>query len=224
MYLHRAVPIVGLAFTLSACGMLLGLGDDDEELPVRETTDAATPPDVSADVATEPRPDVTVDAPADVAPPRPRRVFVTGSRFDGALGGGLGADAKCAAAAAAAGLPGTFVAYVATDAGSAEARLGAPGQWFRTGDGARVFDAGPAFEATPAVPIDRTEDGGVVAAPVFVWTGNALPSAGESTCADWTATTGFGGYGKADTNGAEWRQGLGTTDCAEPQRLYCFEL
>lgn len=217
---------IGMLFLVAGCGTLLGIGDDDE-LPARPVPDAATGADAAAD-AIEPRADAEadagVDAPIDVAPPRQRRVFVTGSRFDGALGGAAGADAKCQAAAAAAKLGGTFVAYVATDGGTAESRFATPQQWFRTNDGARVFDAGPAFEATPAVPIDRTEDGGVLGGAVYVWTGNALPNAGERTCSDWTATTGFGGFGKADTNSGDWKQGIGTVDCAEPQRLYCFEL
>lgn len=218
--MHRTLAL-GLMVLATACGTLLGI-DDDEDLPPRPAPeadggpgapDAATPVDAA---------DARIDA-DDAAPVRPRRVFVTGSRFDGALGGVAGADAKCQAAAVAAGLPGTFVAYLATDGATAESRLASPGPWFRTNDGARVFDAGPAFEATPAVPIDRTEDGGVLGGAVFVWTGIALPNAGERTCADWSATTGFGGFGKADTNGADWKQGIGTVDCAEPQRLYCFE-
>ncbi len=220
--MHRTLAL-GLVVLATACGTLLGI-DGDEDLPPRPAPEADAGTDAPETAApVDAGADARADAAEDAAPVRLRRVFVTGSRFDGALGGVAGADAKCQAAAVAAGLPGTFIAYLATDGGAADGRFATPGPWFRTNDGARVFDAGPAFEATPAVPIDRTEDGGALGGAVFVWTGLAPANAGERTCADWSAVTGFGGFGKADTNGAEWKQGVGTADCKEPQRLYCFE-
>jgi hypothetical protein len=53
----------------------------------------------------------------------PKRVFVSGSKWNGNLGGLAGADAKCQQAADAAGLGGTFRAWISDDATSASSRL-----------------------------------------------------------------------------------------------------
>jgi hypothetical protein len=52
-----------------------------------------------------------------------RFAFVSGTKFTGALGGLIGADQQCAALAGAAGLSGTYRAWLSDDTGSPATRF-----------------------------------------------------------------------------------------------------
>src|SRR5436189_159847 len=67
--------------------------------------------------------------------PRRNVAFVTRATYTGNLGGSTGGDAKCAVAATAAGLTGTFVAFLSTSTGrDAGSQLTASRGWARVDD------------------------------------------------------------------------------------------
>ena len=68
----------------------------------------------------------------------PRIVFVTSSTFEADLGGIAGADGKCQAAASAAGLSGTFYAWLSTSATSPSSHFTRAGAGWARVDGKPV--------------------------------------------------------------------------------------
>lgn len=62
-------------------------------------------------------------SPSPTPAPTSKRVFVTKAQFNGNLGGLLGADQKCMAAAQSANLAGTFKAWLSSSTVSASSRL-----------------------------------------------------------------------------------------------------
>src|SRR5437016_3989404 len=136
------------------------------------------------------------DAPADIAvdsAPPPNRMFATRDTFAGALGGLAGADATCTAAAAAAGLGGTFVALLSTSTTNAIDRLTAARGWARV-DGVPFADMPAAIfpstfcdacdELVLAPPLD--EYGNAVSG--YAWTGTtSRGTSNGNACADWTS-------------------------------------
>jgi hypothetical protein len=176
-----------------------------------------------AAVAKDAPPDVAIDAAAPA-----NRVFVTSQSFDGALGGAAGADAKCAAAAAAAGLDGMFIAAVSTSTTNAIDRLAGARGWVRV-DGIPFADMPSAIfpstfcdacdELVLAPPLD--EYGQVVSG--YAWTGTTSRGTYNGNgCTDWTTTAGSGGIGALNTvfDGFAY---AGQT-CATQLHLYCFEV
>jgi hypothetical protein len=164
-------------------------------------------------------------------------VFVTKAKFTGNLGGLAGADIKCNAAATAAGLPGTYVAWISDSVTTASDRLGAGRGFVRT-DGLPFADTVKGTAALDLVegkvfyPITFTEEGialASVASPTpstdFVYTGtNAAGTYGGSSCTNWTsgAPAMFGGAGSPFAGSVAWTN-LGTTaECNTSGHLYCF--
>lgn len=157
-----------------------------------------------------------------------RQVFITSTEYRGDLGGIAGADAECAARAAAGGHPGTFLAWIADGVTDPARRFPQNvGPYLLLGDSIVAVDFADLTDGTLAAPIDVAEDG--VALPVGenkqVWTGTATD--GTSTgddCSGWTSSdlsaTGTRGFG--DATGATWTEGAGAF-CLGLRRLYCFE-
>lgn len=155
-------------------------------------------------------------------------VFVTSQSHDANLGGTVGADATCASAASAAGITGTFAAWLSVTGSDANSRIGASTQPYQ------LLDGTPLAANTPAVsggsllnPIDRDETGSLVGA-VDVWTNTnpdgTLNAAGA--CGDFTSNLHTaspvpvaGSSGAAD---ATWTDNH-TLFCDAAARLYCFE-
>ena len=159
-------------------------------------------------------------------------VFVTSGAWTGALGGVLGADDKCKAAASAQALPGTYRAFLATTAGSAPSRLGSARGWVRL-DGLPVADL-PSEMVDGAGPNARrifypprvTEKGDSLDGDgdTAVHTG-ALPdgTASATNCADFTTGDSAGHSVSGDAIGgskAFLSDGGGLCDASA--RLYCF--
>lgn len=175
---------------------------------------------------TQPR-DALQDGRADATPSGPRynRAFVTSQRFDGNLGGRAGADAKCATAAVAGGLPGTFLAFLSITGGDAINRF--PGNsrgWMRT-DGAPLFDQATDITSRRvrnALTLD--ELGQVIPANSLVWTGTPRAENGDARCSDWTSTDNQ----TSAYYGSPLRQRDVFVDladnCARPHHLYCLEI
>jgi hypothetical protein len=99
------------------------------------------------------------------------------------LGGGTQAlDTACQQAAVAAGIGGTFLAWVSTTGASAQSRLSGTTSWRRADN---VVALTPQLELR--APIDVTLD---ASASGFVWAGAPMPQAMSPTpadsCSDWT--------------------------------------
>lgn len=169
---------------------------------------------------------------AGVVAPKPRTsslVFVTDALYSGDLAregnastGPLGADALCALEATAAGLEGSFRAWISTANEAASARVGAMGP-YRNVNGVTVFP-GKAAVGAPLVAMSVTASGKslIVLDDGAVWTGTDDPR----RCADFATASADarGAIGSALSVGAEWTSdGSATRSCAARSRLYCFE-
>ena len=166
---------------------------------------------------------------ADRPPISSNIVFVTSVKREPYMFGSLaGADAFCAEKAAAAGLPGTYVAWLSSPTVDAVTRLGSARGWQRT-DGLAVVDtvadllAGKLFH-----PIILDENGNAVGSGAVVTATNPagmlssnLGGGNAVTCNDWTLDTGDYTGGDATGTTDEWTRGW-VNDCRVAARLYCF--
>ncbi|MBX3209093.1 MAG: hypothetical protein KF764_28935 [Labilithrix sp.] len=189
-------------------------GDDDDDVVVDagHTDDATTALD-AADAA---------DVPTT---PSSKRVFVTSTAFTGDLGGLAGADAKCAELAKAAGLAGTFVAWLSAAGSHAKDRVTGDGPWLLVGQSDVAVTKAQLTSAPISRALRRNESGAVVMG--LVWTGTFPTgnSAGED-CDGWTGVGGIGGGGRVGdtmTSGPAWTSAT-TSMCGSTRRLYCFQL
>jgi hypothetical protein len=171
--------------------------------------------------------DSPADAPTEAAPPAPHTLFVSSQLYDGNLGGPSGADSKCQALAVAAGLAGTYKAWLSDSTASASYRLTHSKGPYVLVDGTvvaqcwnQLVSGGDLLHA-----IDKTEsDAGSDAA---VWTdtdpsGN-LPSV-SGDCSAWTDNTipVDGVTGLAGST-SDWTQQAYYSDCFATAALYCVQ-
>jgi hypothetical protein len=170
---------------------------------------------------------VTIDA-AELAV---RRVFLSVGRWNGALGGLAGADAKCQAEADGEGLTGTFRAWLGDDTGSPATRFTRTGGPYMRLDGVAV-----------AADWDDLVDGNLAASITVT----AAGAPGDSVYDSWSnvnvdGTTEFALYDcdrwsvDGDASGAlgiptytdfRWTRGSApglVTSCFFEKHLYCFE-
>jgi hypothetical protein len=171
--------------------------------------------------------------PADVPVPGSRRAFVTDGLFR--PGGGLvAADALCAAEAAEAGLPGSFLALLPTTSASAASRFdeAAGATWFRI-DGAPLHVPGSdLFSGAPLItPLNVTSKGRYVGASRLegfthlVFTGGETPRTPATICKDWTDVEGLLEATSGSTSHVAnwWVQPRSYGLCSIDQRIYCLE-
>ena len=148
-----------------------------------------------------------------------RRAFVTYTGF-GATTGLAGADAICAMEATDAGLPGTFLAFLADNGASAASRFSlAGGAWYRVDDVEVTSDL-----VSAKAPIDLHADGQPVAG--LAWTGAVSPTTpGDlgSTCNGWTSSTVTGVTGTVGRSNPSWFGG-GPLACNLGPGVYCLQL
>ncbi len=194
------------------------------------------------------RPAFAGDEPKASQPEAVKTVFITSHSFDGNLGSLAGADEKCGQAAAAAGLTGTFKAWLSdSETGPADRFVHAQVPYVRT-DGIRIADdwddlvsctEGPGGKECLDAPFTVDENGtdhkdflvqawsntGTDGKPGNPLMGNLV------NCANWTTndaavamwgTTGQAKY-SARQLGARWTGTIVVADCRFPYRLYCFE-
>jgi hypothetical protein len=239
----RATLILGLL--LGGCNALTGATDftvDEGSLdPDRRTDMNPTSPkkgespktSVDAGEYTYPPSPATPNdggEPAPEAEPAPaqgaetKRVFVSSTLQNGNLGGLSGADQRCNQLAQAAGLPGTFMAWLSTDTVDAKARMTGAGPWSLVGE-TEVAVTRAQLETPPiSRPIRKDERGNVVSG--LVWTGtNADGRFLDDDCGDWTAQTGFDHAATGDSIVAQSYWTAATPrGCQNALRIYCFQL
>jgi len=155
----------------------------------------------------------------------PKLVFATSTLHTGDLGGLAGGDAICNAAATAASLPGTYLAWLGdgSDAPASRFTKGAP---YALVNGTPVAEHFlDLADGTLLNPIDRDESGSAVTAST-PWTGVAPDgtSSPGADCLNWSSASGgfTGATGSTTTSGTGWTQ-TGPDFCDTPQRLYCFQ-
>jgi hypothetical protein len=160
----------------------------------------------------------------------PRRAFVTSQTYTGNLGGIAGAQALCSQLAAAAGLPGTFDAWLSTEASSPNTRfVRHTGPYVRV-DGTPVawsyldLTDGHLFEA-----LRMDENGDLIGESDLAWTATTAGGDYQQTtllddCSNWTNGAGFGNAiaGRTFWQDINWTNYF-NAPCGTPQHLYCFE-
>jgi hypothetical protein len=141
----------------------------------------------------------------------------------GSLGGLAGADAVCNARAAEAGLPGTYVAWLATANVRAIDRLAGSRGWVRT-DGLPFTDrTSDLIGGAIYYPIDHDEHGQKLASWLVTTNSSGAGDPLGADCAGYTTTTGPSYYGDALDSTELWSHfGMSATGCADPSPLYCF--
>lgn len=158
----------------------------------------------------------------------PKLVFATSTYYSGDLGGAAGADSKCQARAAAAGLSGTYKAWVSTTTEIAKNRI-SDGFYVRTDGFTLAKNKADLIDGDIYYPININEFGGTVTAQA-VWTNTyadgTLMSAVE-TCGNWTSTSNAGKIGNPQYTASGWSySGWEYCNCSSPYTdvvLYCFE-
>ncbi|MHB8877949.1 MAG: hypothetical protein ACYC8T_30000 [Myxococcaceae bacterium] len=162
------------------------------------------------------------------APPRgagSKRLFVTQGVFPGNLGGLIGGDAKCNAAAQAAGKGGNWKAWLSTLTNAPSTRMAEVGPWYQqfADGGVQLTFANVAnLGTTPWTPVVVDEWGSNRSATF--WTGAIDGNTpGGRTCVDFTSsdpglTTAIGVTGVTSkwTN-SQW------LSCSTPRAILCFE-
>ncbi len=217
----RAVSCALFLLAAFACGKSSSTPDDGIPLPDR-AEDSGTDTGTPAIEDSGPSVDAATDQGADTGPPGTLRVFVTSTTFKGRFGGLIGADATCNDLAKAAGLPGTFVAWLSVQNGPhAVDRLTSGGPWSLV-SGEVVASKAELLNPPLKHAIDRDETGAVVQA-TQVWTGTGITGRYlTNDCDKWT-TGNDGRVGRSDQVTAEWTT-ANVIDCDNLRRLYCFQL
>lgn len=174
------------------------------------------------------------DAGADSCTPEtPKIVFVTSETMAGDFGGVAGAEKKCNDLAKAAGLSGSFTAWISVPGSTAASRISFVGAYAKVG-GSKVSSCrmnlvgGSGLES----PIDRDEKGMAVPKSA-VWT-NANAQGGIARdgydCQGFTKIVPDDGgaassvVGSSDAMTTEWTQTMQAVPCSDKARLYCFQL
>lgn len=171
-------------------------------------------------------------------------VFVTSTVYDGNLGGLALADLECQTQAVAAGLPGTYKAWLSDSTTDASQRLTHSTLPYVTVDGVVIADnwdalVGPGGEILN--PLNVTEFGDTLSPGESVWTatgykGNKTECPADICglfCEDWTdSTSGIAMVGNPHEVIRQWTEAL-TWDwlpgyipaqsCSSFQHLYCFQ-
>ena len=184
-------------------------------------------PTVAADRGVDGAPDAppTSEAgPPDAATSTVKRVFASSVTYTADMGGLAGADARCNELAQAAGLGGTFVAWLSTTLVAARDRVTSDGPWSLVGESDVAVTKVELTSPPLTKPIRRDETGAFVSGRV--WTGTGAGGgllAGD--CRGWTEDRGTDDTAVGDTgsNGPSWTAAR-PTECVGNRRLYCFQL
>lgn len=155
-------------------------------------------------------------------------VFVTSSGHNGNLGGLSGADAICQGAAASAGLPGTYKAWLSDSTNSPSTRFVQSTGPYQLRNGTTIAaNWAELTDGTLAAPINITETAGTASGPLASWTNtqaNGTVAAAPQHCGNWSnGTAGDSGlFGDVTHSDSGWTQFAGAT-CNGEFFLYCFQ-
>lgn len=151
------------------------------------------------------------------------RVFVTSTVLPGNFGGLAVADAECQARAAAAGLTGTWVAWLSDAATNARDRI--PDTQYRLVDGETIIanDKADLLDGTIDNKINKDENGASFSGQVWVGT-KPDGTRYANRCNDWTTADPFfnGLLGSANFTSFDWTS-YGDHSCDSSYGFFCFE-
>lgn len=161
-------------------------------------------------------------------------VFLTSTSSYGSLGGLEGADAVCQSLAEAAGLPGTFMAWLSTSSASPATRMTRATTPYRLVTGALVANNwDDLVDGSIASPIFITERGtgldgiNYICQGAEVWSNTTTAGewSGVDACGGWTSMTGTGTAARFTQSNANWTDGsCPAIACMYTQiPLYCVE-
>ena len=154
-----------------------------------------------------------------------KRVFVTSTLHKGNLGGLAGGDSVCAARANAAGLGGSWRAWLSTSAVNAKDRI-SDGVYVRI-DGLPIASSkADLLDGTIVNPIRLDENGNIVLFAFFAWTGTKADGTAElTTCNNWTSSVvgEQGATGHTNQTLSGWTAHNPIIVCSIGEYLYCFE-
>ena len=169
--------------------------------------------------------DTDVDTSIDAMP---NYVFVTSTAHrGGALGGLAGADAICQERADAAGLPGTYRAWLSSAQQDAKDRLGTARGWLRTDGKPFARDLAQVLQGAFYHP-PMLDEYGNAPSNWLVWTatlhsGVGLDDDGGQMCAGWTSEDPERSALQGDREaGGSWWTSRRLGACNEAAHLYCF--
>jgi cysteine-rich repeat protein len=164
-----------------------------------------------------------------------RYVFVTSTVHAGDFGGLAGADAICNLRAQAAGLQGTYMAWISPVEGSPLTRFvqstvpyrltsnnNIATNWATLTDGGLTTD--PNKTETNGTPPVASVNCSNAATNRMTWTGtnfDGTPTA--DNCSDFTTTIGIGAVGRNTANNSTWSVCGDPVDCTNTAPLYCFQ-
>ncbi len=164
-----------------------------------------------------------------------RRVFVTANGSDGEAGGVTGSggvDSTCQQTALAAGLDGTYMAWLSSDTTSPAVRFTKSKAPYVRTDGTKVANDWTSLTSgTLLSPINRDEKAAVVATTTMIWTDTAIDgteiaqTVGGANCKNWVSTIGgdLGVYGHVTATDGTWTNGNQQIVCTATGNFYCFE-
>ncbi|MDC0715626.1 DUF4215 domain-containing protein [Nannocystis bainbridge] len=163
-------------------------------------------------------------------------VFVTSQMYTGNLGGLAGGDARCQQLADAAGLPGTYLAWLSDVAASPASRMTHADVPYVLPNGTKVADDwADLTDNSLDAPINVTELGGP--APIgdticagggyaTVYTGTSADgtlSWIHDTCENWQSETANAYWGHADAVNQSWTKWCTSGKCSWKSALYCVQ-
>jgi hypothetical protein len=207
-----SVPLV-VSSTDDQCGCPAGTQDNDD--------DGTCAPDcASLECA-----DTCDDSTGTAICLETKAVFVTSTATLGGFGGVFGGDAICQTRANAAGLSGTFMAWLSDPGASPAGRFTQSTVPYVMVDGTQIAESWTDLtDGTLEHAIDRTELNTLYAGSVWTATQPNGTFVGSVSCNGWTAlganVTGINGSAASTIN--TWTQ-AGGTFCNNAFPLYCFE-
>ncbi len=156
-----------------------------------------------------------------------RRVFLTSEVFGAKLGGIEGADAKCQGAADAAGLDGTFRAWISTPVSFPMVNFVQSSEPYVRIDGVEIAgNWSDLIDGDLAAPLEVDEWGNVQNNGECgnVWTNTLRDGTpyDEDACTGWTSLQDGTRLGRSDVTNYTWTEGC-VQDCLKQYHLYCVQ-
>ncbi len=162
-----------------------------------------------------------------------RRVFVTSQPTQGNFGGLSGGDAYCQSLAGAAGLSGTYFAWLSDNTGTPAERFSQSTVPYHLVDGTLIANNwADLIDGSIANPINLTEQGNtppdsssVCGYTTTVWS-NTLSDGTifsvSNHCTDWTGA-GVASWGRWTAITGNWSRACNGGSCTSVSNLFCFE-
>jgi hypothetical protein len=157
-----------------------------------------------------------------------RIAFVSSQTFAtaGAIMSVANGDAQCASMAAAAGIPGTFKAWLGSSTTSPSVSFTTPAVRYILVDGTKIADnSADLFDSSIDAVLNRTETN-VVQAGALVWTGtNSNGTAAVNHCVNWSSSMSadLGVQGNSANIDGNWAAQVNSACNGAGGRIYCFE-